>query len=146
MNINLTDFPFDYGMAVSTPTAKEGSRSFSLDNQSGYLVKKWTIDKNIFKDNMEERCDYLIEIQKPDRSVYYWIELKGKDLVKACRQILNTIRLINYSEEADHEARVITSGTGTIDIRTNDYFRLDRLMRSKNGCLKVYTNKGFEKI
>lgn len=83
MNINLTDFPFDYGMAVSTPTAKEGSRSFSLDNQSGYLVKKWTIDKNIFKDNMEERCDYLIEIQKPDRSVYYWIELKGKDLVKS---------------------------------------------------------------
>jgi hypothetical protein len=83
MKINLNDFPFDYGVVVSNPTAKEGNRSFTLENLSGYVTKKWSIDKVIFKDEVEQRCDYLIEVQKPDKSVYYWVELKGKDVVKA---------------------------------------------------------------
>jgi hypothetical protein len=146
MRINLDDFDFEYGTAVSKPTAKEGSRSFTLDNQSGYFIRRWGIDEVIFKNSIEERCDYLIEVQKPNNRVYYWIELKGKDLVKACRQILNTIRLANVLEEADQEARVITSGTNKIDIRTLDYINLDRLMRSKRGRLRTYTNEGIEKI
>lgn len=85
-------------------------------------------------------------MQKVEKRVYYWIELKGKDLVKACRQILNTIRLVNVLEEADQEARVITSATNKIDIRTLDYIRLDNLMRSKKGCLRTYTNQRTEII
>lgn len=146
MKINLDNFSFDYGTAVSKPTAKDGARSFTLDNQSRYFIKRWSIDKVIFKDSVEERCDYLIEVQKPEKWVYYWIELKGKDLVKACRQILNTIYLVNILEEADQEARVITSGTNKIDIRTLDYLKLDRLMRSKRGCLRTYTNERIETI
>lgn len=146
MKINLNAFAFDYGTAVSNPTANEGNRSFSLNNQSGYVIKKWSIDKIIFKDNNEERCDYLMEVQKPDKTVYYWVELKGKDVVKACRQILSTIRLVNVLEEANQEARVITSGTSKIDIRTLDYLRLDRLMRSKKGRLITYTNERIETI
>lgn len=146
MGINLDDFYFDYGTAVSKPTAKERGRSFILNNKSGYLIRRWSIDKVIFKDSIEERCDYLVEVQKPERRVYYWIELKGKDVVKACRQILNTIRLVSVLEEADQEARVITSATNKIDIRTLDYIKLDGLMRSKRGRLRTFTKERIETI
>lgn len=146
MKVNLDDYSFEYGLAVSNPTAKEGNRSFTLENNSEYVIKKWNIDKVIFKGRGEQRCDYLLEVQKPNKSVYYWIELKGKDVVKACRQILNSIRLVAIADLADQEARVLTTGTNKIDIRTLDYLRLNKLMKSKKGSLRIYTNEGLEKI
>ncbi len=146
MKVDLRDFPHDYGTVVSNPTLKEHNRSFTLDNRSRYLVKKWRIDKVVFKDSTEERCDYLLEVQKHDKFVYYWIELKGKDLVKACRQILNAIRLIDVSEAAEQQARVITTGTSKIDILTLDFVKLDNFMRSKKGRLRAFTNERTEII
>jgi hypothetical protein len=72
--------------------------------------------------------------------------IKGKRCCESCRQILNSIRLVDVSEQAEQEARVITSGTNKIHIRTLDHVRLDKLMKIKRGSLKIYTNEGLEKI
>jgi hypothetical protein len=72
--------------------------------------------------------------------------LKGKDIIKACRQILNAIRLISISEAAIQYARIVATGVNKLAIRSIDYLRLDTLMRQTGGNLKTYTNFGVEKI
>ena len=145
MKINLENFPFDYGKVVSNPSANEGGRSFILDNKSGHVIRRWAIDNVVFKNSTEIRCDYLIEVQKK-KVTYFWVELKGKDLVKACKQILNTINFIHVASEVQQESRVITTGTNTIDIRSIEYQRLDKIMRKTGGCLKSHTTKAIEVI
>ena len=145
MKLNLEHYAYDYGKVVSNPSANEGGRSFTLDNKSGHKVRKWAIDNVVFSGRNEIRCDYLIEVQRT-KITYFWIELKGKDLVKACRQILNTIDLVFVPDSVQHESRVITTGTNTIDVRSIEYQRLDKLMRKGGGKLKTYTNKGTEEI
>jgi hypothetical protein len=54
MKINLDDYPFEYGKVVSRPAAEEGGRSFSLDNESKLVIKKWAIDRVVFKNRIEE--------------------------------------------------------------------------------------------
>ena len=145
MKIDLQNYPFEYGAAVSNPTAKENGRSFLLENQSKLIIKKWAIDKVVFKDRTDERCDYLILVQKETSKVYYWIELKGSDIVKACKQILNTISQIEI-EVKTHEARIVSSKTPVPALRDISYIKLDNQMRKFGGCLKIYTNQGIERI
>jgi len=146
MKVNLEDHPFHYGKVVSNPSASEKGRSFSLDNKSGYVVRRWAIDRVVFKDNRKEKkCDYLIEVQRK-KLTFYWIELKGKDLVQACRQVINTINLINVSFDIQQESRIITTGTNTIDIRSIEYQILDRMMRKTGGSLKTHTKMAIEVI
>jgi hypothetical protein len=146
MSIELTDFEFEYGIAVKIAVASEKGRSFKLENKSEFIIKRWAIDKIVFKNSDEERCDYLIEVSNNEGLIYYWIELKGKDIIKACRQILNAIRLISISEAAIQYARIVATGVNKLAIRSIDYLRLDTLMRQTGGNLKTYTNFGVEKI
>ncbi len=145
MKVNLENFAFDYGKVVSYPTARVGSRSFTLDNKSGCIVRKWAIDTEVFKDRQEERCDYLIEVQG-NKLIFYWIELKGKDLAKACKQVLSTISLVNIPDKTRQEARIITTGTNKIDIRSKEYQTLYKLMLRNGGLLKQHTLQAFEEI
>ena len=145
MKINLEDFGYEYGKVVSFPAASEGGRSFILDNQSKYITRKWAIDTVVFKNRAEERCDYLIEVQG-NKVVYYWVELKGKDITKACAQILNAFGLINLPTGVKHEARVVTTGVNKIDIRSIGYQKLSKLMLGTGGKLLPYTNTGTEVI
>ncbi|MDQ2752789.1 MAG: hypothetical protein M3R72_07180 [Bacteroidota bacterium] len=145
MKVNLNDYEYDYGKDVSNPTAEENGRSFTLQNESKFLIKKWAIDKVVFKDRIDERCDYLILIHKKTEKVYYWIELKGSDIVKACEQIMNTIKQVD-AEIKVHEARIISSKTPIPALRDITYAKLDNQMRKLGGCLKTYTNQGTERI
>ncbi len=145
MRVNLNDYKYDYGKEVSNPTAEENGRSFTLQNESKCIVKKWAIDKVVFKDRIDERCDYLILVHKKIEKVYYWIELKGSDVVKACKQILNTIHQIEV-EGRVHEARIVSSKTPAPALRDITYIKLDNQMRKFGGCLKTYTNQGTERI
>ena len=146
MKINLEDYAFEHGKVVSNPTAEENGRSFILQNDSKYIVRKWAIDKVIFKNRDEERCDYLLLIENKQNNVYYWIELKGRDINKGCGQILSTICLINTEGNAVQHARVISTGTIAPALRNNNYKKLDNFMRVSGGKLQVYTNQGIERI
>ena len=142
----MDDYPYEYGKVVSRPTAEEGRRSFSLDNESKLVIKKWAIDKVVFENRIEERCDYLVLVERVSSNIYYWIELKGSDVVKACRQILKTVELVTVNENAVQEARIITSKTPVPALRDINYLKLEKQMLKLGGRLKVYTNQGSEKI
>lgn len=145
MKIDLDDHPFLYGKVVSNPCTQEGGRSFMVENKSGFIIRMWKIDKVVFRDRKEQRCDFLIKAQS-EEGIYFWVELKGKDITKACGQILNTLQWVNITKEAKQEARIITTGTNRIDIRAIEYLKLDNLMRKARGRLKTYTNYGIETI
>ena len=49
MQINLSDFESGYDKVVSNPSAEENGRSFTLINKSKFKIRKWAIDKDVFK-------------------------------------------------------------------------------------------------
>ena len=146
MSTNLDDYEYDYGKAVSYPAAEENGLSFMLQNDSKLVVKKWAIDNVIFKDRKEKRCDYLLFVKGTDVDIYYWIELKGSDVIKACEQILSTISMIVIDKNAIQHSRIISIRVYERDARDNTYRRLDKMMRATGGNLHIYHRYGLEKI
>ena len=146
MSVNLDDYGFDYGKAVSYPVAEENGLSFTLQNDSKLVVKKWAVDNVVFKGRKEKRCDYLLFVKGIDIDVYYWIELKGSDVIKACEQILSTINMIVIDKNAIQHSRIISSRVYERDARDNTYRRLDKMMRATGGRLHIYHRYGLEKI
>jgi hypothetical protein len=88
----------------------------------------------------------LFLVERCSSNVYYWIELKGSDVVKACRQILKTVEMVAVNENAVQEARIVTSKTPVPALRNFNYLKLEKQMLKLGGRLKVYTNQGSEKI
>lgn len=141
MPINLSDYQDEYqGKIVFLPTAKEKGRSFTLDNQSGFLIRKWAVDKNIFKNRVEKRCDYLLLVEKMKKSVYFFIEIKGSDVIEACKQINSTIENIYIEKDAILQARIITTRVYAFDVREKDYKRLEGIIGKAKGKIIVRTN------
>lgn len=60
-------------------------------------IRKYKIDGDVFKrsDTSVERCDYLLLNDAAKTS--YYIELKGTDILKASRQIDNTVSIFSDS-------------------------------------------------
>lgn len=77
----------------------ENGRSFRLHNPQKRQIDEVKVDGCLMPDT-KERCDYLFAITEPEMCVYY-VELKGKDVIKAVSQINSTIeytqsRFMNY--------------------------------------------------
>ena len=147
MKIELSNYRDEYeSKIVPLPTAKEKGRSFTLDNQSAFLVKKWAIDKNIFKNKPEKRCDYLLLVERKQKPIYYWIELKGSDIIEACRQIRSTIENIYVEKDAILQARIITTRVYTFDLREKDYKKLEAIIGKSKGEIIVHNIHFTERI
>jgi len=70
----------------------QNGKEFKINNKTGRFVNKVEVDGCLIKDENEEKCDYLFEIDNPISFVFY-VELKGKKLQKACDQLGNTIKI-----------------------------------------------------
>lgn len=74
---------------------EENSRKIIFENPCKVNYKKVHIDGVVIND--DERCDYLLTSE--DERKEYFVELKGKDVMKACSQLKNTIT--NVGEYTD---------------------------------------------
>lgn len=74
--------------------SRESGNVHILRNHDSFSVFQFHVDGKIIKDSCEERCDYIVEAQKPPRLLAYVIELKGSDLNKALDQIESTIHML----------------------------------------------------
>ncbi len=146
MKVNLDDYEYEYGKDVSNPTVEENGRSFTLINESKFIIKKWAIDKKVFKNRTEKRCDYLLFVERRKVNIYYWIELKGEDINEAYKQILSTVSNVNIEQTAVQHARVIATKNRTPDIRNKEYFKLEEIVRKSGGKIIVRINQFSEKI
>ncbi len=75
---------------------EENNRKIIFDNPCNSSYKKVHIDGEVIKEG--ERCDYLLT--STDEREEYFVELKGKDVLKACSQLKVTIK--NVGEYTDN--------------------------------------------
>ena len=146
MKIDLSDCKFEYQKRVSQALAEENGRSFKLHNESNYIITKWAIDREVFKNKNEQRCDFLFLVEREERNIYYWIELKGSDTIEAYKQILSTINNIDIEKSAIQQARIIATKVHAPDLRSKAYYKLEEVIKKSNGEIIVRTNHHSEKI
>lgn len=110
----------------------EGKRKFVLNNPGRLKVRKVRPDgcAIVYRDGRKS-CDFGMWTPN-ERKTAYLIELKGKAVVHACRQILETLRYLrehHSGEIADREVfPVIVCSANTVpNLHVNpDYVRLFR--------------------
>jgi len=123
-------------------TAKEAGKSYTLENESGFIVRKVKADKCLPQKEREHRCDYLMSIDNQNNDRVFFIELKGTKLLDAVGQIFDTIiylkkEFINYRLEAR-----IVGRSDTPNIKLDPKYRkLAREILPTNGRIIIATNK-----
>ncbi len=122
--------------------AEENGKKFELINNSKFQVRKVKVDFCLSKLRHEKRCDYLLSLDKINNPVVFFIELKGGDLIKAVKQLNDSI--IYLKAEFNHyiiNARIIGSRDVPQIISNPDYRKLLRATKSTSGTIKRSTNK-----
>lgn len=124
--------------------AFENGKTYKLNNNSNYKIRKVRVDKCIAQKMGEQRCDFLMEIKIIKRVIF--IELKGGDLVHALRQIYSTITYLKKEfENYQTDARIVGSGDVPGFINVPDYRRLLRELLP-DGTILTRTNIYTENI
>lgn len=119
--------------------AFEKGKTYRLNNNSNYKIRKVKVDKCIVQDIGEKRCDYLMEIKSIKRVIF--IELKGGDLAHALKQLYSAVTFLK-KEFADFQidARIVGSRDIPGFIGLPDYLKLEKVIRSAKGKTERSTN------
>lgn len=118
-----------------TIVAEENNRKYVLENPDCIQIVKTHSDGDLYlRSDSRPRCDYILS--SPDISTAILIELKGKHIDDAVRQIgavlTDMIRSYNYSSIF---GRIVSSRVKVPDIKSNEYRKLEKALRSHNGNL-----------
>ncbi|MDQ2862531.1 MAG: hypothetical protein M3R50_02570, partial [Bacteroidota bacterium] len=114
--------------------AEENGKKFELINNSKFQVRKVKVDLCLSQLRHEKRCDYLLSLDKINNPIVFFIELKGGDLIKAVKQLNDSI--IYLKAEFNHyiiNARIIWSRDVPQIISNPDYRKLLRATKSTSG-------------
>lgn len=100
--------------------AKEGKAQYRLEDITAHSVA-FDIDGYIIKDNNTNKCDKLLLIRIDSKAedsdqqewLQYFIELKGKNIKDALRQIIATIKepIFQHPSNIKRFARIASSGS-----------------------------------
>ena len=83
---------------------KENNRVFKVNNQRYKELVKYYIDKCLIENIQNQKaCDYGL---KNDKN-FYFIELKGKNIIQACKQINQTIDYFYKYHKDDIQENVL---------------------------------------
>lgn len=77
---------------MNTVVCRENSRYFSIEAPSNWTLEKIKIDGGVVTDEAVKRCDYaLLAKEGKARRNFFFVELKGKDLARAIKQLESSI-------------------------------------------------------
>ena len=117
----------------------ENGRDYRGRNPHRKTIARYHIDGGAICDDTKRRCDFACEIPAtaPATTSLYLIELKGKDLIHACEQILDTMQHLatDLSGKTVH-GRIVLSRVPAPDLRSTSYMRCDQALRKRGGTLK----------
>lgn len=92
-------------------SVSENRRKFIIKNSSYLYINRVKVDDCYIKNG--ERCDYLFEIIKNDNiNIIFYLELKGKEIEKAIKQLESTIRYcknIHNNRNIKKESHIVSS-------------------------------------
>lgn len=115
--------------------AEQKGKKYNLSNDSGYEIRKIRVDGCLFNKS-DKRCDYLFIIAKI--KTCFFIELKGGDLIRAVKQIIDSV--IFLREELDgHTVKARIVGTRNVpNIRNTIHYRkLMKLTKTTGGSIEI---------
>jgi len=121
----------------------ENGKTYSLINNSMFIVKQVKGDKCLHQEVGEKRCDYLMIINDKKIRRVFFIELKGGNISEGIKQIMSTIQyLTNELIGYRIDARVIGKGSNIPEVRnTPAYVKLMKKVKLEKGTLEISTNK-----
>jgi hypothetical protein len=90
-------------------TVEENKRKYIFRNTSSKRICKIQIDGCAISNSSSKKCDYLIVVCEPQGGDLYFIELKGKDLIRAVEQLTETIQHFKSEIAGKVFARVVVS-------------------------------------
>jgi hypothetical protein len=115
-------------------TAQEKGRIYRLNNPSGKKFCKVQIDGCYIDSKQGKRCDYLII--DCERNGFYFVELKGKDLLTAVEQIDQTISYFEGELNGTVYARIVLTKVSVPNIENNPkILKLRRRLKQLSGNL-----------
>ena len=90
---------------------RENNRQFSVVVPYYSDADKYHIDTLDYETGVK-RCDYAIRVTPTHKRFFYYIELKGNDVIKAAKQLVSTVekRESDYKGYAHKEAWIISGG------------------------------------
>ncbi len=72
--------------------SSENGKKHIVDNhKSKYYIYQYKIDGDIVTSQTVSKCDYIVEVDKDNKSIAFIIELKGSDVSHAIDQIKSTL-------------------------------------------------------
>ena len=90
------------------------------------------VDDCFVKSEQEKKCDFLII--NLEEKIAYFIELKGKDLLMAIKQIDNSISKFQvHLKKHVINARIVLTKVNAPDYRDTRYIRFEKRIKSLNG-------------
>lgn len=106
-----------------------------FENESNQILYEVRIDNCLIKDG--KRCDYLVLIPRINSAIF--IELKGKNLLYAIKQINSSIDLlIKYLDKSSIHARIILTKVNTPNLMNNPIiYKFEKRINRLNGTLKI---------
>lgn len=118
----------------SIVTVKERGKTYNLNNsQSKYEICQIKTDPCLSPQGAP-RCDYLLWVC--DKDTVYLVELKGKDLLRAVKQILETLEFFKEDFGSCIVHARIVAGSITPKMRNDLIFRkLREILKKNNGSL-----------
>jgi hypothetical protein len=116
---------------------EEKNRKYVGENSNGKSFTKYRVDGCLIIEG--KKCDYMLI--NNDESKAYFIELKGRDLIRAVEQIECTIdeMLINL-KNFEIYARIVLTKVTVPDIKDSKYIRLERKIKKLKGDIKQGVN------
>lgn len=124
---------------------EENGRTYIIENTENECIAKIKVDGGLAASSREKKADYLFIRCK--HNVLYFVELKGSDVTKACKQILSTITWFQELVGNLHNinARVVSSRSSAPHLRSSYYEQLKRHCNKNNGKLLIRTRLFSEK-
>ncbi|MEO5359331.1 MAG: hypothetical protein H7843_02655 [Nitrospirota bacterium] len=132
---NDTDCVEYDGSAIEI-TADENGKWFIITNKTKKRIMKIKIDNCIIK-NEQKKCDYLFI--DCDKSTLYFVELKGRNVSYAVKQILATLEKIKtckFYKNSDSVNAYIVSSKRNPNIISSERNDVDTELTAKNGKLE----------
>ncbi len=130
------------GNKKDCPVSQNG-RIYRLLNPNALLIKVYTVDPCLIPNITQQKCDYLYVINIPfanaqgQKNSAYFIELKGRNLTDAIKQLINSIQILHKSlpQKCIIHARIVGKRV-TPDIKSRRV-HLDELVKKFGGTLII---------
>lgn len=108
---------------------KESKSRYTANNPNGNYLIQYTVDNCLIESQNEVKCDKLV-IDCTTKSAYF-VELKGVDLSKASKQIINSIGILRPKLKGFKIfARIVLTKSRSDNTRNESFSKLVKLLKA----------------